>query len=636
MLELAAELTTTQTWSTELCPDQAMREALNTSIAVTVTYNSGMDADANKYDTDPELGLALRVLFSALVHDNPEAYSFNQFWYDWNARAVTHPVLLDLQLAIDTCMKVFFELNPHRTGILLLVDETRKLAESFKQKSGLGICDDSNGVYRMLGAVGRALDSNRSALFNVALTTLDSLMLQAVSTGSGRMINWIALDGLRQSKAEAMIMRALGRRSAAGLPIPALIALSVADCARHPRTLESLVRVLLLCAGEHKFSVDWLYKPGELNYVRRLVSSRLIGTSPLWAIRAALNGVALPYDAVIEGSGGMTFGDAIVKGVFLNTVEADNKIVSVPRLSFLHLLRSAVALPVPLREAILGMAAQEEAALDDPPKSGSMFGGVGFEGFVLRWLQLRFGLIATAGNNRGLSLEELFALSPEHADCSHYAFDLRMATGSPSHPLRFRHLALSDVCFAESPQSRSRIDKVIADGGGVVTFSANNPAFDILVLVHEAAVDVPVAGAAVPPPFAIAIEARFSAPTSKMRTTAENVTSKVALFNEQLGPGGAFAALGIPADRVTYVIMASRLDGPQADAARQPRSVDPFRPMPHSRRGLSAKEKASFLDQGVLVLDRPSVERALTPTLVDRAFFLLSPHSRADAPTDTS
>jgi len=211
-----------------------------------------------------------------------------------------------------------------------------------------------------------------------------------------------------------------------------------------------------------------------------------------------------------------------------------------------------------------------------------------------------------------------------------------MATGSPSHPLRFRHVALSDVCFAEAARSRGRIDKVIADGGGVLSFSANNPAFGILVLVHEAAVDVPVAGAAAPPPFAIAIEARFSTPDSKVRTTAENVTSKVALFNEQLGPGGAFAALGIPADRVTYVIMASRLDGPQADAARQPQTVDPFLPTPPSRRGLSAKEKASFLEQGAIVLDRPSVERALTPTLVDRAFYLLSPHSLADAPTDTS
>jgi hypothetical protein len=127
--------------------------------------------------------------------------------------------------------------------MLLLIDETRKLAEAFEQKSGRGISNTSNGVYDMLGVVGRALDYNRSAVFNVAVTTLDSLMLQAVSAYAGRRIDWVDLDGLRQPAAEAMIMRALGH-SAPGVPVPALVALSIADCARHPRTLETLSQVL--------------------------------------------------------------------------------------------------------------------------------------------------------------------------------------------------------------------------------------------------------------------------------------------------------------------------------------------------------------------------------------------------------
>jgi len=66
-LELAGELSTTQSWSAELCPDPAMRAALNASIAVTVTYNSGMDANVMTYDANPKTGLVLRILYSALV-----------------------------------------------------------------------------------------------------------------------------------------------------------------------------------------------------------------------------------------------------------------------------------------------------------------------------------------------------------------------------------------------------------------------------------------------------------------------------------------------------------------------------------------------------------------------------------------
>ena len=72
---------------------------------------------------------------------------------------------------------------------------------------------------------------------------LDSLMLEAVATNSGRRIDWVDLDGLHQSSAEAMIMHALGRRSAGHVPAP--IALCIADCARYPRTLESLLEALL-------------------------------------------------------------------------------------------------------------------------------------------------------------------------------------------------------------------------------------------------------------------------------------------------------------------------------------------------------------------------------------------------------
>ena len=625
-----AELTTAQSWNVELCPDPAMRATLNGSIAVTVTYNSGMDADADAYDENPTTGLALRVLYSALVLDTPDAYSFEQFWVDYTAHSVTQSVPLSLQLAIDACRLALSELAPHRTGMLLLVDETRKLAEAFEEKTGHRVSDSANRVYTMLKAVGRALDTNPSAQFNAALTTLDSMMFQALSTRSGRKIDWVCLEGLRQHEAEAMIMRALGYRSTS--VAPDLVALLIADCARHPRTLEAAGRALRLRANERGHRPDWFRGPGELKLVRRMISNGLNSTSNLWAICAALNGVPLPYDAVIAGSGGMTFGDAIASGIFLNTAEA-KVAVDVPRLSFLHLLHSAAALPSNLRNAILGMAAEEESSLETPRKSSkSPFGGAGFEGFLLRWLQLRFGLASASGNAQGLSIEELFALdvSDKLPTAVRESLRSRMATGSLKNPSQFSLVALpcssfEDAASGTDPTSRRLVDEVIAAGGGVVTFIANNPAFDILLLVHEAAAGMPVIGYAKPPLYAIAIEARFSSPTSSLRTTAKAVSNKVQLFRAQLGPGGAFAALGVPADRVTYVIMASRLDGPREDSQQQQHTgSSPGRPprVSNTGCGLTAGEKAAFLAQGVIVLDREGVARALTPTLVDRAFFL--------------
>ena len=633
VLELAAELTTGQSWSAELCPDPVMRGALNASIAVAVTYNSGMDADILEFDADPESGLALRALYCALVRDDPMAYSFLQFWSDWSAGPILQ-MRLNLQQAIDACLLAFSELAPHRTGLLLLIDETRKLAEAFKRKSGHGISDGRNLVYDMLGAVGRSLDLNRPAKLNIACTTLDSMMLQAVSTTSGRKIDWVCLDGLRQSAAEAMIMRALGCRPDR---VPALVALSIADCARHPRTLESLCHALHLRASERKGCPDWFYDPGELKEIRRMVSSSVTSVSPLWAIRAALSGVALPYDAVVEGSGGVTFGDAIAEGVFLNTMEAEKGVVDVPRLSFMHLLHSADTMHSSISGAVLGMAAQEEAGLDTPPKSRPPFGGTGFEGFVLRWLQLRFSLAAAAsGGARGLSLQDLFAFHPDGNECDDDSLGRRLLTGSPSHPLRFKRASLPDVDFATAvtdPGSRRLLDEVIAAGGSAVTFSANNPAFDILLLVHAADAAAGAAGAAQPPLFAIAIEPRFSSPSSSLRTTAEEVTRKVDLFHAQLGAGGPFEALGIPADRVKYVLMASRLDGgPQADSEMQLQSKSPAGLASPPSHGLTVEEKAAYLKRGVIILDRAGVERALTPTLVDRAFLLLPPRGFNTAP----
>ena len=104
-------------------------------------------------------------------------------------------------------------------------------------------------------------------------------------------------------------------------------------------------------------------------------------------------------------------------------------------------------------------------------------------------------------------------------------------------------------------------------------------------------------------------------------------------FHAQLGAGGPFEALGIPADRVKYVLMASRLDGgPQADSEMQLQSKSPAGLASPPSHGLTVEEKAAYLKRGVIILDRAGVERALTPTLVDRAFLLLPPRGFNTAP----
>ena len=95
------------------------------------------------------------------------------------------------------------------------------------------------------------------------------------------------------------------------------------------------------------------------------------------------------------------------------------------------------------------------------------------------WLQLRFGLAAAAGNAQGLSLKELFGLTMDsNVDCDDDdgALALRMNTGSPMYPGQCRHLALPGARFVDAAadqKSRDRICKLIAGGGGTVSFIAN-------------------------------------------------------------------------------------------------------------------------------------------------------------------
>lgn len=621
VLELAAELTGTQSWDADLCPDPAMRAALNASVAVAVTYTAGMDVNVKTCDKDPELGLALRVLYSALVQGGSDDYPFAEFWSRWDALAVSQPEppfrRLYLQTAIGACFQAFSELAPHRTGMLLLINETRMLAEDFARTSGRSISDYYNGVNVVLSAVSRTLGTNCSNKFNVVLTTHDFVMLENFSAGSRRPLSWVCLDGLRQPAAEVMIMRALGQ-SAPGVPVPDFVALGIADCARHPRTLDSLGRLLRQRSVqvEQGGGTDWYRNPGELQGIRRAVAMSLNGAPPLWAVRAALIGDQLPYNAVIESSGGKTFGDAIAEGLFTNTCEDPWTHTSVPRLSFMQLLHSANAnatLPVSVRAAILRMAEEEERCFDTPQRRSNRNEKIaGFEGFVLKWLQLRFSLASAP--EQALRLGELFPMdgiynipceAQRHLRCR--LTTAQLANGDPeTSPC----IVLTANSFADAVKNDgcSLFDSALAATSGDVTPIAKNSPFDLLLLVRE-----PPSVTPAPPLRAILIKSCFSSSASTVRRAAKGIAVKAKLFIENLRPGCTFDALGIPADRVTYVVLAPLLAGPPEHSAH----------LELCKELITVTEKKSFLAKGVMVLDREGVARAFSPTLADHALVLL-------------
>jgi hypothetical protein len=587
LLELLAELTSCGVWNGELCPDSATLAVLQSSVAITVTYNSGMDAKPVSYDADPETGLALRIVYSALVHMSA-AFPFEAFWLAWREHVGVEASTVSLRAALEAVQVAMLELDfPTRSSILLLIDEPRKLAEAYPF--------NSNRVSAILSAVGGVLDTYPVSQVNAAFTTLDAVMLKAVSTASRRPITWVGVNGLLQDTVEHLFMLALRKSLPLPASVPAIISLLISDCARHPRTLEHALDVLLVCAAQ---TAEGLCSPDLLNRLRCAVI-RYIEPPPLWAIRCALNGTPLLLSTVVGTrdmhGAGLTLGDAIADGIFLNmSATADAAVVAVPQLSFLHLLSFAMSARAQYPEicgAICCMAAQEEVGID------AGFGGDRFEAFVCNWLRLRFGLASSAPD--GLSLVEL--LYPASLPPVPPLGKFRMTTvprvaGWDSLPL-----TALPVFFADAVLSKKHISAFTDVNGAacLVTFKECNPAFDMLLVAREiVTLTTPmlssgtVSSSAI---MAVAFEARFSLPGSHVMSQDLDVNHKLRLFRQQ---DRDFATLGVPLNWTALVYFSSR-DG-----------------------DITPEARADYLSQSVYVLNREAVAAALTPTLTDRAFFL--------------
>lgn len=485
-------------WGEDLCPDEAMRATLNASIPITITFNAEMPALPSAYDADPETGLALRILFSALVRS--ESLPFGKLWREFFPLGST----LDVQTAVECCQIALSELAPVCRSILLLVDESAKLAQAADHRSAL----------RMLAALGSLLDCNPACKLNVVCSTLDATLLNNLRTTSGRRITYVPLPELSQVAAEALLSSALAATLVPGQVLPSALRVATSDCAGHLRTLEYLR--LAAQASSPVFTLDSL---------RTVTVARLAGKwgdTPEWAVRAALRGDELALGDVVPGSNNILFCDAITSGTFINTSAVGSK-RAVPKLSMMLLLRFADVAPPELAVPIRGMAAAEELGCGRPRPS---LGCEPFEDFFSHQLRL----LTVLESDRDRSVQQLLHVSlAELAD--------------PGLPDSVRELLLQPfsrgICrhrFAKWP-TIAFVDAVFDSrcqalrNAGIFSFSKNNPAFDVLYL----SVPTGTTNAS-----AIAFEVRLTTPCSgssaggpqELADITSEIDRKVALFHQ--------------------------------------------------------------------------------------------------------
>lgn len=558
LLELLAQLSSRSMWGDELCPDVTTRATLNAAIPVTITFNAEMPASPSAYDADPETGLALRILFSALVRS--DSLPFGIFWREFFPLGS----MLSVQTAVKCCLGALNELAPARRSILLLVDESATLAHA----------SDHRRALRVLTALGSLLDCNPASKLNIVCSTLDAMFLNNLRSTSGRRITYVPLSELSQGASEALFSLALAATLVPGQPLPPAIRVAISDCAGHLRTLECLRHAAQ--ASSPVYTLESL----RIDTLARL--SGMWSGTPEWAVRAALRGDELALGDVVPGSANVLFCDAITSGTFINTSAVGLK-RAVPKLSMMLLLRFADVAPPELALPIRGMAAAEETGCGRPRPS---LGGEPFEDFFSH--QLRLLTVLESGSDR--SMHQLLHVSlAELADPGLPDAVRELLLRPCSLDIR-RHsfaqwLAISFVDAVRDSRCQA------LRNAGIFSFSKTNPAFDVLYLS---------APTGTPDASAIAFEVRLTTPRSgsgaggrvELADCATEIDRKVALFHQlHCGSSGPLARLHVSPGNVLYVYLAAQ-----------------------SISGFDAAARAAYLARGVLVLDRAASEVFLTPT----------------------
>ena len=448
VLDCAALLSTHGLWST-FCKDGTTCKVLDASVPVSVTYNSGSNADPAGIDRNVETGLALRILHSFFA----PSMAFNKF----AELRIPSGGVLKAYSAVECCLAALNECNSPKRGVLLLVDEVIKLGAEQK-------------VDKLISVVGSLLDSYSSEQLNAVCTTLNATAFVTMNTKSQRLIKWAPLPALEQQPVERMVEEALQVH-----PLPPAVRVVLSDCAGHPRTQEYVMK-----AARELQRADprgWMKDQVQcLQKLRAAVIARFKGTVQPWAAFAALEGAALGLNLPVPGSSSKnSLRVHIANGVFVNT-DMTTLDMAVPKMSLLTLLASEY--PGGVTE--LGPALQELADVDiDALLNGrQMMGGEPFERFVAHWLRVRLLVAAERGST--VTLDQLLLAPLQHC---HRAYGASLNTQ-----------LLEDQLETSRVTSVQVVDKTLQDAvthglvlqpNTVYLFGNNNPGFDSLVLLKR-------------------------------------------------------------------------------------------------------------------------------------------------------
>jgi hypothetical protein len=584
-LDILGLLSARRLWNEDLCPDEPMRDILNLSIPIAVTHNSGSSPSTGSYDANDKTGLALRILYSFFVmQPNAELFSIEQFFHA--CFPGTTQVHVSPETALEACILWAKRETGKEFGILLLVDEIAKMYDATPTSS-------------LVAELGTLLDVLPSNKLNVVCTTLDTSMLHRASMKSGRRIVWAGLPAFPQEVSERLFRTALHLKDGSSLP-PAL-RIAISDASGHPRTLQYLLQGLLQSKNVTATTKD-------LKRMRRLVLAGMDHLAPSFAlVRAALCGQAVPLDEPLPGLK-HTPRELIAEGSLVNTDATQNFVF--PKLSMFRLLQFAhkvEAFESSEREAAAGKSIlfMAEAEADGASAGkGPSLEGRRFERFFVGWLQL-MSILRANEETTALTLFHGRKLRDNATDTAldaPFTFKRRLEPGQDTSKVHFHEAVASNMLEGASK-------------GIIATFADNNPAFDVLVTAPCNNGSAGDDNAYV----ALAVETGFSSVGGA--GNEDEVSHKLDLFNGIHGRL-SFDQMKPPPKKVAYVY---------ATAGRH--LADAW------------ATQAKLAREGVLLLCRDqntrsggvgdptpaalTMERALSPTLAERAFFLLQLDKKA-------
>lgn len=216
LLDTIGVLSARGLWDQLLCADKDMRDILNNSIAIPITYTSGSNPVLGSYDANVQTGLALRILHSFFVR--PSTLDFGSF-----CELVPQGGVLTPARAVRCCLLAAQREMSNKRGVVLLVDEIVRLYDAKPDAS-------------LLSDLGALLDTFPSDKLNVVCTTVDASVLHKEEVKARHKIVWAALPALSQAASESLLLRALQRRIPSATVLPMAVRVAISDAAGHRST----------------------------------------------------------------------------------------------------------------------------------------------------------------------------------------------------------------------------------------------------------------------------------------------------------------------------------------------------------------------------------------------------------------